>query len=76
MSSVFIFIISAFSHTHLSADSIMLSEVEITAPLKQHVGLLEQPVAATSISLLEIEDKRINEPKALSLMAPNLYFPD
>ena len=76
MSLAFIFILSIFTRTDLPTDTIVLSEVEITAPLKQHAGLLEQPIAATSITLNEIDDKRINEPKALSLMTPNLYLPD
>lgn len=54
----------------------VLSQVDIIAPLKQHGGLMEQPVAATSLTLHNIENKRIIEPKDLSLITPNLYLPD
>lgn len=53
-----------------------LAPIEITASLKQSDNLVKQPVAATTLSLYNLENQQISEPKDLSLIVPNLYLPD
>ena len=76
MKLIFAFIFSTFFQTDLPVDTVVLSEIEIIAPLKQHGVLLQQPIASSSFTLLDLENRRINEPKQLSLITPNLYMPD
>ncbi|GHT09808.1 TonB-dependent receptor [Bacteroidia bacterium] len=60
-----------------AADStIDIEEVVVQTLLKQPADLATQPVAFTSFYGRDVEKQKINEPKDLSVLTPNLYLPD
>jgi outer membrane receptor protein involved in Fe transport len=70
-------LVSFVSHS-IPNDSVsaVLPEIEITASPKVYLEPAKQAVMITQVSLSEIENNRIVEPKELSLLTPNLFLPD
>lgn len=70
-------LLSFIKATTISLDSVQqLPAVEVVASLKHQSAIFEQPASTSSFLLTDIENKRIESPKDLSLIAPNLYQPD
>ena len=76
MNFIFAFIFSTLFQTDLPVDTVVLSEIEIIASLKQHGTLSQQPISFSSFTMIDLENRQICEPKNLSLITPNLYMPD
>jgi Outer membrane receptor proteins, mostly Fe transport len=60
----------------ISAYELELSPVTVFATLKQNSSHTEQPLSATSINRMEIENRQIITPKDLSLTVPNYLHAD
>jgi outer membrane receptor protein involved in Fe transport len=69
-------ILSAISPVPKDSTTVELPEIEIVASPKGYIVPENQAFPVTSLSLRTIENERINEPKDISLITPNLYLPD
>lgn len=58
------------------ADSVVLEEVSIVAPIKMPESDGKGAYSATTVSRAELENLHVNSIKELSALAPNFYQPD